>query len=164
MPFGKDELDMANRYYIAYGSNLNLPQMRMRCPGATIIGTAGIKDYHLLFKGSKTGSYLTIEPWEGGMVPVAVWKVSAADERSLDRYEGYPVFYHKVEMELDVTLMDSGEVRPLVGFVYVMCADKPLGTPTNSYFITCAQGYESFGFDLRILLDAYANSKEEEVF
>ena len=24
------------RYYIAYGSNLNVPQMRMRCPHATI--------------------------------------------------------------------------------------------------------------------------------
>ena len=29
---------MANikRYYIAYGSNLNIPQMRMRCPGARV--------------------------------------------------------------------------------------------------------------------------------
>lgn len=155
---------MANRYYIAYGSNLNLPQMRGRCPGATIVGTSVIEDYRLLFKGSKTGSYLTIEPWEGGMVPVAVWEVSAADERSLDRYEGYPVFYHKVEMELDVILTDSGEVRPLAGFAYVMYADRPLGAPTNSYFITCTQGYRSFGFDPGILLDAYANSKEEEVF
>ena len=34
------------------------------------IGTRFIPDYELLFKGSKTGSYLTIEPWEGGRVPV----------------------------------------------------------------------------------------------
>ena len=73
---------MAKRFYIAYGSNLNLPQMRGRCPGATIVGTAVIENYRLLFKGSKTGSYLTIEPWEGGRVPVAVWEVTAADERS----------------------------------------------------------------------------------
>ena len=50
------------RYYIAYGSNLNVQQMRWRCPGARIIGTSEMKDYRLLFKGSKTGSYLTIEP------------------------------------------------------------------------------------------------------
>ena len=50
------------RFYIAYGSNLNVRQMRMRCPDAVIIGTAFIPDYRLLFKGSKSGNYLTIEP------------------------------------------------------------------------------------------------------
>ena len=49
------------RYYIAYGSNLNVRQMRMRCPHATILGTANLKGWELFFKGSKTGSYLTIE-------------------------------------------------------------------------------------------------------
>ena len=49
---------MEKRYYIAYGSNLNVRQMRMRCPSARIIGTSVLKDYELLFKGSKTGSYL----------------------------------------------------------------------------------------------------------
>ena len=43
---------MAKRYYIAYGSNLNIPQMRWRCPSARIIGTSEIPDYRLLFKGS----------------------------------------------------------------------------------------------------------------
>ena len=161
MPFGKDGSEMAKRYYIAYGSNLNLQQMRGRCPGATIVGTSVIEDYRLLFKGSKTGSYLTIEPWEGGRVPVAVWEVTEAHERSLDRYEGYPVFYYKADMELEVSLTGTGEVKTLPGFVYMMYADRPIGTPSNSYFVTCAQGYRSFGFDPRILLDAYANSKEE---
>ena len=52
---------MNKRYYIAYGSNLNVRQMRMRCPSARIIGTSKLNDYELLFKGSKTGSYLAIE-------------------------------------------------------------------------------------------------------
>ena len=37
------------RYYIAYGSNLNVPQMRFRCPHATILGTANLKGWELLF-------------------------------------------------------------------------------------------------------------------
>ena len=41
------------RHYIAYGSNLNVPQMRMRCPHATILGTANLKGWELLFKGSR---------------------------------------------------------------------------------------------------------------
>ena len=91
---------MSKRYYIAYGSNLNIPQMRMRCPGARIIGTSVIEDYQLLFKGSKTGSYLTIEPMEDAEVPVVIWEVTETDEKALDRYEGYPNFYYKKEMTL----------------------------------------------------------------
>lgn len=86
---------MKKRYYIAYGSNLNIRQMRMRCPSARIIGTSEIPDYELLFKGSKTGSYLTIESKEGSRVPVAAWEVSAEDELALDRYKAFPHFITK---------------------------------------------------------------------
>ena len=65
---------MNKRYYIAYGSNLNVYQMRFRCPNARIIGTAVMPDYELLFKGSKTGSYLTIEPKDGSSVPLPCGK------------------------------------------------------------------------------------------
>ena len=88
------------RFYIAYGSNLNVRQMRMRCPDAVIIGTAFIPDYRLLFKGSKSGNYLTIEPHSGSQVPVAVWAVSVRDERQLDIYEGFPNFYYKKNMKI----------------------------------------------------------------
>lgn len=46
------------KIYIAYGSNLNLPQMAQRCPAAKVLGKSELKDYELLFRGSKTGSYL----------------------------------------------------------------------------------------------------------
>ncbi len=32
--------DMKKSYYIAYGSNLNMQQMQMRCPYAAALGTA----------------------------------------------------------------------------------------------------------------------------
>lgn len=41
------------RYYIAYGSNLNVPQMRMRCPHATILGTANLKGWELLLREAR---------------------------------------------------------------------------------------------------------------
>ena len=100
---------MKKRYYIAYGSNLNIRQMRMRCPSARIIGTSEIPDYELLFKGSKTGSYLTIESKEGSRVPVAAWEVSAEDELALDRYEGFPTFYYKKELMLPIKGIRSGK-------------------------------------------------------
>lgn len=102
---------MEKRYYIAYGSNLNLRQMKMRCPTAKVMGTAVIKDYELLFKGSLTGAYLTIEPKKGSEVPVAVWTVTETDEKALDRYEGCPVFYYKKDMELDIRGIRTGKMR-----------------------------------------------------
>ena len=84
------------KYYIAYGSNLNVQQMKFRCPAARIVGTSIIRNYELLYKGSKTGSYLTIEKKKGSVVPVAVWEVTADDEKRLDTYEGFPNFYYNL--------------------------------------------------------------------
>lgn len=152
---------MSKRYYIAYGSNLNIPQMRMRCPGARIIGTSVIEDYQLLFKGSKTGSYLTIEPKDGAEVPVAVWEVTESDERSLDRYEGYPNFYYKTEMTLDIKGIRTGKVRRRDAFVYIMHEERELGIPSGFYVKTCLEGYQSFGFDEKYLYDAIAISRRD---
>ena len=108
------------KFYLAYGSNLNVEQMQFRCPDARIVGTAEIPNYQLLFKGSKTGSYLTIEPKQGCTVPAAVWSVSERDELALDRYEGYPHFYYKTELELP--LAETG--KKLTAFVYIMHEER----------------------------------------
>ena len=150
------------RYYIAYGSNLNVGQMRMRCPHATILGTSNLKGWELLFKGSKTGSYLTIEPKEGSRVPVAAWEVSAEDELALDRYEGFPTFYYKKEMILPIKGIRSGKIRLRNTFVYIMHEDRPLGIPSNFYMQTCLSGYKSFRLDPQFLKDAYMKSREME--
>lgn len=152
---------MNKKYYIAYGSNLNLPQMRMRCPNARIIGTSIIDDYQLLFKGSKTGSYLTIEPKEGGKVPVVVWEVTESDEVALNRYEGYPTFYYKKTMTLDVKGIRTGKIRKKEAFVYIMHEERKLGNPSSYYVRTCLNGYQTFGFDEKYLYDALAISGRE---
>ena len=150
---------MKTRYYIAYGSNLNIPQMRMRCPQAKIIGTSEIKDYELLFKGSQTGSYLTIEKKKGGSVPVAVWATTATDEAALDCYEGFPTFYYKAEMELHVKDTSTGKVQNRKCYVYIMHEDRQLGSPSEFYVRTCLDGYRDFGFDEKILMKAVKNSR-----
>ena len=152
---------MEKRYYIAYGSNLNVRQMTMRCPTARIIGTSEIHNYRLLFKGSKTGSYLTIEPEKGCSVPVAVWSVTDQDEWALDRYEGFPSFYYKKELELPITGIKTGKVRRRKVFVYIMHEDRPFGIPSSFYMRTCAEGYRYFGFDVQTLLEAFTYSQEK---
>ena len=154
---------MDKRYYLAYGSNLNVEQMRYRCPTARIIGTAVIEDYRLLFKGSQTGSYLTIEPTEGASVPVGVWSVTEDDEHRLDRYEGYPSFYYKKELPVTITGIMTGKQRTRQCFVYIMHEDRPLGLPSNAYLDTCCEGYMDFGFDRQKLIDACKDSAKEEL-
>ena len=152
---------MEKRYYLAYGRNLNVRQMMIRCPSARMIGTATIEDYRLMFKGSKTGSYLTIEPEEGCSVPVGVWEVSEADERALDRYEGFPTFYYKKELELPITGIRTGKVRRRKAFVYIMHEDRLLGVPSNMYMRICMEGYMDFGFNYDTLWEAYEYSRQE---
>lgn len=152
---------MEKRYYIAYGSNLNVHQMRMRCPTARIIGTSVLEDYELLFKGSKTGSYLTVEKKPGSTVPVAVWEVTSEDEKALDRYEGFPNFYYKKELTLPIKGIRTGKIRKRRVFVYVMHKDRPIGVPSIPYLQTCIQGYEDFGFDWGALIDTYFKCGEE---
>ena len=150
---------MVKKYYVAYGSNLNVRQMIMRCPNAQIVGTSEIPNYELLFKGSKTGSYLTIGPKSGASVPVGVWKVNNTDETALDRYEGFPTFYYKTEIELPIKGIRTGKVSNRTAFVYIMHEDRPFGIPSRYYVETCLEGYKNFGFDKDVLFQAVKNSR-----
>ena len=149
------------KYYLAYGSNLNIRQMRYRCPTAKPIGITAIPNYELLYKGSKTGSYLTIEKKKGSLVPIAVWEVTAADEKRLDAYEGYPNFYYKKEMKRPVRLA-NGKTKKLTAFIYIMHEERELGCPSLAYIRTCKEGYRNFGFDQKYLETAYLRSTKEE--
>ena len=149
---------MKNRYYIAYGSNLNTDQMLYRCPEAEVVGTGYISKYELLFKGSKTGAYLTIEPHPLGRVPVAVWKVTAADEKALDHYEGFPTFYYKKDFTLDIKDI-NGRKRTLTGFAYIMDESRPKGRPYMGYVNTCLQGYKDFDFNPNFIKYAIERSQ-----
>jgi len=148
------------KYYIAYGSNLNINQMKRRCPTARVIGTGFIEDYELLFKGSKTGGYLTIEKAEGKSLPVAIWKVTELDEQALDRYEGYPTFYYKADVEIDIKGIKTGKEYRKKAFVYIMHEDRDVEMPSKYYVMTCLEGYKTFGFSPKYLEDAILKSME----
>lgn len=140
-----------SKFYLAYGSNLNIRQMKIRCPNSEPVGTAVINGYGLLFKGSKTGAYLTIEKAENSAVPAAIFKVSESDERRLDAYEGYPNFYYKTQMELPVKFLENGRIKRITAFVYIMHEDRKIGIPSKKYVETCIEGYRNFGFDKEFL-------------
>ena len=149
---------MEKRYYIAYGSNLNIRQMRMRCPHATICGTARLSGWELLFKGSKTGSYLTIEKCETGTVPIVIWEVTAQDEKALDRYEGYPRLY--IKQTLEVRTFDGQRVPVMA---YIMNPELHLkpSLPPRDYYLGIKTGYEQNGLPVGCLKYAFKNCLKE---
>lgn len=151
---------MSEKYYVAYGSNLNVEQMKVRCPDAKIAGTAQLKDYELLFKGFPNRSYLTIEKKEGSNVPVGVWKTTEKDESALDVYEDYPALYYKTEIVLPVKEMESNQIKECTCYVYIMYEDRDFGIPSEEYVQTCLAGYKDFGFRESILIDAAEKNKK----
>ena len=142
------------RLYIAYGSNLNLPQMAFRCPTAEVAGKSELKGYELLFRGGRRGAVATVEPKDGGSVPVLLWKIRKEDEEALDRYEGYPHFYEKQMMEVEL------DGKPVSAMVYVMTPGHEFGIPSDYYADVIREGYETAGFDLQSLEDAIDHAYE----
>lgn len=140
--------------YIAYGSNLNLPQMAFRCPTAEVAGVSELKDYELLFRGGRKGAVATVEPKEGSSVPVLLWKIRQKDEESLDIYEGYPRFYDKQIMDVEL------DGRTVSAMVYIMTPGHEFGVPSDYYADVIRQGYESAGFDTEVLDNAIDHAFE----
>jgi len=146
---------MEKRLYIAYGSNLNVLQMRHRCPTAKLCGTGIVEGYELQFKGRPQNAFATIAPKEGASVPVAVWELRPWDERSLDVYEGYPSHYFKRDIPVR---MDGKEV---VGMAYIMDLQMDYGLPSRSYYQTVLDGYEDCGLDASVLEQAVVESAKQ---
>lgn len=137
------------KLYVAYGSNLHLEQMAHRCPDAKPFGTGVLKNYSLTFWGNARGNGVaTVLPGADTDVPVVLWEISAADEKNLDRYEGFPYLYRKENIDV---LMDDGSTA--TGMIYLMNHGQPTH-PSDYYYNVIASGYRSFGFDTDFLDDA----------
>ncbi len=127
--------------YIAYGSNMVEEQMAYRCPSAKLIGTGWLPNHRLEFY-----LHATVERSraQGARVPIAVWEISDADERSLDRYEGYPTYYtkHRRKVEMD----DGSQIE---GMVYIMNMIRPQ-PPMKQYYNGIRDAYRKLGLSSEI--------------
>jgi gamma-glutamylcyclotransferase (GGCT)/AIG2-like uncharacterized protein YtfP len=128
-------MNTKDRLYIAYGSNLDLEQVKHRCPTAEVVGAVELKNWRLWFRRGNHGAVATIE-WERRFtVPVLIWRIQPRDELVLDRYEGCPHLYRKETLRLTV---NGKRVRALV---YIMNANRhPYGVSSMGYFNTIQEG------------------------
>lgn len=143
---------MENKRYAAYGSNLNLRQMRHRCPGAKLCGIGTLHGYELQFRGQPESAFATVTPKAGASVPVAIWEIGWLDERALDRYEGYPTHYFKECLPIQL-----GD-RTVPVMLYRMNLRAEFGLPAPYYYATVQEGYRNCGLDVSVLEQALQNS------
>lgn len=136
------------RLYFAYGSNLNLSQMKQRCPHSKVVAASMLKDYELQF-----WHVATIVPKKGAEVPILVWEIDQKDECSLDRYEGFPNLYRKELFRLKIGS------RYKEGMAYLMNYGS-ITPPSHAYFSTILKGYKDNGLDTRYLYDALSQAMQ----
>jgi hypothetical protein len=148
---------MKRKIYSAYGSNMNIEQMNMRCPNAKLIGVGTIKNYRLTFRGKSRG-VANIEKQVESIVPVVLWEITAKCEKALDIYEGYPRLYDKRNVEV---INEKGEI--VEAFVYIMVKEyeNMPAQPTSYYLGIIWDGYLDNNIPLIILREALAGNLNE---
>ena len=135
---------MEERYYFAYGSNMNLEQMKYRCPAAEVVENVRLENYRLAFRGRAPGNGVaTVLPEKGSCVEGVLWKITEACEKNLDFYEGFPSFYGKESIR--VKNQDGVEKEV---FVYMMNAphkDVP-AKPSKFYLDGILEGCKAVSY------------------
>ena len=124
------------RLYWAYGSNVNVSQMRARCPGAMAHGPLILHSTVLRFR-----RVADVVAHETAECPGGLWWISPEDERALDRYEGVKSkVYEKRSLRVEIDGM-------AVDCLYYKMLAREIMSPSDGYLQIIALGYRDFGLD-----------------
>ncbi len=118
---------MKKKLYFAYGMNLNHAHMRGACPTAIPIGPRKIQGYRLVFR-----FYADIVAAAESCVWGGCWEIDESAEAQLDRIEGYPHLYKRLEVD--------GMM------VYQMTNAQELEKPAPWYLEIIKEGLADFGY------------------
>ena len=121
--------------YFAYGSNLDLAQMKIRCPSSELISKGSLSGYRLTFNRYSSG-------WGGGVADVIqdqdskvwglVFKLSNSDLKRLDSYEGcYNDLTSLYERWKAVINTPKGQISDV--WVYTVVEKQKFVQPTLEY-------------------------------
>ena len=136
------------KLYFAYGANLNRASMALRCPRARPLQALYMPDWHLEF-----ATHANIRPEPGSVVPGALWEITPECEASLDRFEGFPIYYQK-----QTIMVQDREVM-----FYVMPEVLP-AMPSVGYLTTIAEGYADWDLDHEYLWTAVRECEDAEAW
>jgi gamma-glutamylcyclotransferase len=127
-------------YYFAYASNLSKKQMQERCPDSVPKFTATLPNYKLVFTGWSRkwrGGVASIKPFRGERVRGAIYEVTEACLKQLDKHEvGYA--------RLNVTVFDEDN-EPVPTITYIKSGQLEETLPSKEYAAVIRQGYKDWG-------------------
>lgn len=130
--------------YLAYGMNTNIDQMAGRCPGSVSIGRVDIPDHRLVFRG-----VADIEHSPGDVLQTVLWDITPACEAALDILEGYPTFYDKKYIDVEI----NGKLYEAM--IYQMVGDRlDYSHPSSYYQQMLEEGYQDHGLDINQIYEA----------
>ena len=125
--------------YFAYGSNLNLFQMKRRCKDSVFLKKYELKGYRLNFRSKYRAA--DIEKSKNSLVPGALFEISKSDEKKLDIYEDYPILYKKLYFTYyNKTVM-----------TYIMVNKTEFRYPTERYLNVVKRGYIDCKLNMKYL-------------
>ena len=125
--------------YFAYGSNLNLFQMKRRCKDSIFLKKINLKDFRLTFRSKYRAA--DIEFKKNSIVPGGLFEISKSDEKKLDVYEDYPILYKKFYFTYYGKKV----------MTYTMVHKSPFKFPTEHYLNIIKQGYKDCGLIIKFL-------------
>ncbi|NMB35613.1 MAG: gamma-glutamylcyclotransferase [Firmicutes bacterium] len=135
-------------YYFAYGSNLHKEQMLGRCPDSRPVARVKLHGYQLCFN-----RVADIVEEEQAVTWGAIYTVSPADIKKLDRYEGYPRLYDKISVVVEDDKGNSHQA-----FAYVLTV-KGLNEPSDGYYHIIKEGYRDWKLPQKPLREALKRSR-----
>jgi len=130
------------RYYFAYGMNTNIDEMTQRCPKAINLGRCTLIGFELKFR-----HHADIDKVDGSEMEGVLWDITEDCERALDRLEGYPYYYDKVEVIVDPAEPVNNNSH-IVAMAYVMTSKGPEEAPSTGYENCLIEGYTANGLDV----------------
>ena len=133
--------------YFAYGSNLNLFQMKRRCKDSVFLKKYELKGYRLNFRSKYRAA--DIEKSKNSLVPGALFEISKSDEKKLDVYEDYPILYEKLYFPYYNKKV----------MTYIMNKKTQFRYPTEKYLNVIKQGYRDCKLDDKFLIKALRSNK-----
>lgn len=92
-------------YYFAYGSNMDVEQMRRRCPDSKRVGVAVLDDHKIAFtrfSANRNSAAADVLVSPGKQVWGILYEVSSADLEKLDVAEGVPTAYRRSELSVSL--------------------------------------------------------------
>jgi len=143
------ELKLSKRLYLAYGSNMDQLQMAGRCQGAEVVGRTYLKGWELTMPW-----VANIEPCQGKKTPGLVWEITGENESALDRYEGYPFCYDKINVTVNV----AGSAVSAMAYVMTDKHKRKTQIPNQHYVQRILAGYCAAGFDKSEFQPRYAGA------